>query len=319
MNNNYFAKPTDEFVLSHHGILGQKWGIRRYQNPDGSLTEKGRARYGTVENLRKIQSAKADAKAYKIRAKAEAKATKKINKAVLKAQKKQNEEQKKYEKEKRDEREEYNKKNRKKEFIKEVANDVVLPAAKYAARNALGNIMDGKLKDLMTDDATKLYNRTVKDLERANKISFLQRQNIENRQAIRRVENDFTNDKDYLKIKKASEMSKMQKTKMQNDVYARENKYKLSDAYGKTIETTQKINAANDQIRARAALNYNYNLTNNGNWQNLSSKELNDYASKFKTAYGTGQTPSIKTNSSYDKNTREQNNNRWRNNRKNKR
>lgn len=28
--------------LSHHGILGQRWGIRRYQNKDGSLTEEGR-------------------------------------------------------------------------------------------------------------------------------------------------------------------------------------------------------------------------------------------------------------------------------------
>ena len=32
--------------LSHHGILGQKWGIRRYQNKDGSLTEEGRKRLG---------------------------------------------------------------------------------------------------------------------------------------------------------------------------------------------------------------------------------------------------------------------------------
>lgn len=33
---------TDE--LYHHGIKGQRWGIRRYQNPDGTLTPKGRAR-----------------------------------------------------------------------------------------------------------------------------------------------------------------------------------------------------------------------------------------------------------------------------------
>lgn len=31
--------------LSHHGIRGQKWGIRRYQNSDGSLTDEGKKRY----------------------------------------------------------------------------------------------------------------------------------------------------------------------------------------------------------------------------------------------------------------------------------
>lgn len=30
--------------LAHHGIKGQKWGVRRYQNPDGSLTNAGKAR-----------------------------------------------------------------------------------------------------------------------------------------------------------------------------------------------------------------------------------------------------------------------------------
>ena len=37
MNNTY---------LAHHGIKGQKWGVRRYQNDDGTLTPEGRRHYG---------------------------------------------------------------------------------------------------------------------------------------------------------------------------------------------------------------------------------------------------------------------------------
>lgn len=43
----YFAKHDDmkkSDSLAHHGILGQKWGVRRYQNADGTLTEEGRKR-----------------------------------------------------------------------------------------------------------------------------------------------------------------------------------------------------------------------------------------------------------------------------------
>lgn len=32
--------------LYHHGVKGQKWGIRRFQNVDGTLTAEGKARYG---------------------------------------------------------------------------------------------------------------------------------------------------------------------------------------------------------------------------------------------------------------------------------
>ena len=52
--------------LSHHGILGQKWGVRRYQNKDGSLTSAGKKRYGSSlrtmwEEKFKYQEADAEA------------------------------------------------------------------------------------------------------------------------------------------------------------------------------------------------------------------------------------------------------------------
>lgn len=43
-NENRFKKYIPESELAHHGILGQRWGVRRYQNYDGTLTPAGRRR-----------------------------------------------------------------------------------------------------------------------------------------------------------------------------------------------------------------------------------------------------------------------------------
>lgn len=43
MSIYYIGTEGGEYI-SHHGILGQKWGIRRYQNADGTLTELGKQR-----------------------------------------------------------------------------------------------------------------------------------------------------------------------------------------------------------------------------------------------------------------------------------
>ena len=50
MSNYYVAGIPFSSELYHHGIKGQKWGVRRFQNPDGTLTAAGRERYGNIEN-----------------------------------------------------------------------------------------------------------------------------------------------------------------------------------------------------------------------------------------------------------------------------
>ena len=52
----YIAGIPYSAELYHHGIKGQRWGVRRYTNPDGTLTEEGKRRYGTIENYRASQN-----------------------------------------------------------------------------------------------------------------------------------------------------------------------------------------------------------------------------------------------------------------------
>lgn len=70
---DYCDKPSSQEYFTHHGILGQKWGIRRYQNKDGSLTEAGKARLDKRDDKWAIKNSE------KITEKARKKSSKELN------------------------------------------------------------------------------------------------------------------------------------------------------------------------------------------------------------------------------------------------
>lgn len=63
--------------LAHHGIKGQKWGVRRFQNEDRTLTEEGKERYSKGERLA--------SKLYKEAQKVEPKITEDVKDAISKS------------------------------------------------------------------------------------------------------------------------------------------------------------------------------------------------------------------------------------------
>lgn len=91
---NIYDYLDQETYLEHHGIKGQKWGVRRFQNADGSLTNAGKSRYNTdttfstQKSLNKIE--KQNAKLRARSAMADVKAGKAFNRNDKKYQKYKN-------------------------------------------------------------------------------------------------------------------------------------------------------------------------------------------------------------------------------------
>lgn len=128
-----------ENVLAHYGIRGMKWGVRRYQNKDGSLTAAGKKRYsGDGGNAGTTKSTTSSSSGRK---KVSEMTDDELNSAVRRLQLEQQYRQLNPEKVSAGQK-----------FVNKVAKDVIIPAATTVARNAVQKVMqDAVSKALKTD------------------------------------------------------------------------------------------------------------------------------------------------------------------------
>lgn len=206
MDSNYILGPNGE--LYHSGIKGMRWGIRRYQNKDGSLTPAGKKRYKATEEELKAREQVIKNKE-RLKAKQDKLAAKK---AELDAREKALEGEKKSKKSKASDtakpksmkdmtdaelREHINRMQLEKnyldaqktlaaanpkqlsageKFMKSLKDDVVIPAAKNAGREYVEKVMKDKLGLNKKDaDPLKTLENKYKKLEWETKIKDLQK------------------------------------------------------------------------------------------------------------------------------------------------
>lgn len=189
----------ENFELYHFGIKGMRWGIRRYQNSDGSLTPAGIKRYRDTNQIRSINE-KADEQIRRIKerskiAKAESKAANRIAKAESKylPKDKSSDKQKPISEMSDDEiRAKINRVRLENElkslspqqvskgqkFVASVINNVIAPAARESGKRLLTDFLNKKGAELLGLDANKTKDAAKLLQEEVSYLTNLQKKDV---------------------------------------------------------------------------------------------------------------------------------------------
>ena len=218
--------------LYHHGIKGMKWGVRRYQNADGSLTAAGRKRYTNPDGSLNEKGKKKFGDSVRVdtlnRKSAKDMTDEELDRAIIRARKE----------------DEYNrlrpepvvetKRSAMSKLMSKAVNEALVPAVINSGRNALQNAFDKYAKKLLEDKVDPNSYEALKKVYDKLKIE----KDIENLKNPKLTWDDMLKKQQYEKNEKntAKEDAKAEKERQDAEAAERRRRQQVNDAMNRAAD-----------------------------------------------------------------------------------